>query len=422
MNTTDVKNQPSCADNFEVDSLSVDEARRRIQAVIAPAKGFEKVAIRSAMGRILLEDVISNIDVPSHTNAAMDGYALAGTDLPGRGVTSLRVIGTAWAGQPYTARSGPGECVRIMTGAKMPDGTDTVIMQEQAEHEDDVVRIGTGHRAGQNVREAGEDLAAGEIALHAGKKLAPAELGLLASLGIGEIKVTRRLRVAFFSTGDELRSIGETLKDGEVYDSNRYTLYGMLERLGADLLDMGVVPDRRDALRQAFEHAARNADVVITTGGVSVGEADFVKEILAELGTVDFWKIAIKPGRPLAFGRVLDSVFFGLPGNPVAVMVTFYQFVQPALRHMMGEDHIHPARIRAVAGSKLKKKPGRTEFVRAHLHADDKGQMVAVKTGFQGSGILSSMSRANCFVVLPPECTGVEAGELVEVQLFEGLV
>ncbi len=414
--------QPSCADNFEADALPVAEARRRIQSTIAPIKGFEKVALRSALGRVLAEDVVSTINVPSHTNSAMDGYALAGSELPEKDTKTFKVVGTAWAGQPLDARPGTGDCVRIMTGAKMPDGTDTVVMQEQVERHGDTVRVGTGHRRGQNVRHAGEDLAAGAVAVPAGKKLSPAELGLLASLGIPELRVTRRLRAAFLSTGDELRSVGEVLNDGEIYDSNRYTLYGMLGRLGVDVIDMGVVPDTREALRKAFQDAGRNADVVISTGGVSVGEADFIKEILAETGEVSFWKIAIKPGRPLAFGKVFDAVFFGLPGNPVAVMVTFYAFVQPALRHMMGEDHIHPARTKVAAGSRIKKKPGRTEYVRGYLHTDENGPVTVDKTGFQGSGILSSMSRANCFMVLPPDCAGVEAGELVEVELFEGLV
>ncbi len=422
MTKTDFSPQPSCADEFETDSLTVEEARQRIQGIIGAIKGFEKVALRSGLGRVLAEDVVSTIDVPSHTNSAMDGYALAGSQLPETGVKSLKVIGAAWAGQPFEATPGPGECVRIMTGAKMPEGTDTVVMQEQVERDGNTARIGAGHRPGQNVREAGEDLSAGAIAAHRGKRLTPAELGLLASLGVPEVRVTRRLRVAFFSTGDELRSVGETLKESEIYDSNRYTLYGMLGRLGVDAVDMGVVPDTRDALRQTFHDAAENVDVVITTGGVSVGEADFVKDILAELGKVNFWKIAIKPGRPLAFGKVSNAVFFGLPGNPVAVMVTFYAFVQPALRLMAGEDHVRPARPRVAAGSRLKKKPGRTEFVRGHLHTDENGRAVVDKTGFQGSGILSSMSRANCFMVLPPECAGVEAGELVEVELFEGLV
>jgi len=422
MNTPGIQTQPSCADSTDRDSLSVEEARGRIEALIRPVAGFEKVAIRSALGRILTENIVSNIDVPSHTNSAMDGYALAGSELPESDVKAFEVVGTAWAGRPYEDSIGAGECVRIMTGASMPRGSDTVVMQEQVEQDGGAVRIGTGHRPGQNVREAGEDLSVGEVAIPKGKRITPAELGLLASLGMAELKISRRLRVAFFSTGDELRSIGESLREGDVYDSNRYTLYGMLTRLGVEIIDMGVVPDTREALREGFRDAARNADVVITTGGVSVGEADFVKEILAELGEVGFWKIAIKPGRPLAFGKVLDGVFFGLPGNPVAVMVTFYQFVQPALRHMMGETHIRPARFKAPSGTRLNKRAGRTEFVRAHLGTDESGQMAVHKTGFQGSGILSSMSRADCFIVLPPECAGVEPGEQVDVEVFEGMV
>jgi molybdopterin molybdotransferase len=314
------------------------------------------------------------------------------------------------------------QCVRIMTGAKMPEGLDTVIMQEQVECTDNIIRIGPGHKPGQNVRQAGEDLAIGEIAVPAGKKISPAELGLFASLGIADIKLARKLRVAFFSTGDELRSIGEPLAEGEIYDSNRYTLHGMLARLNVESLDMGVVADTRDAISEAFQHAASMADVVITTGGVSVGEADFVKEILVETGSVDFWKLAIKPGRPLAFGTVNDALFFGLPGNPVAVMVTFYEFVQPALRRMMGQSDVRPARFKVRCQSRLRKRPGRMEFQRGHLEIADNGDLSVSRSGAQGSGMLSSMSTANCFIVLPTASGNVEPGDDVYVEPFEGLV
>jgi molybdopterin molybdotransferase len=380
--------------------------------------------VRSALNRTLAEDVYSTVNVPAHTNSAMDGYAVRSSDLPAdNSTTTLTAIGTAWAGRPYRGSAQENQCVRIMTGAKMPEGTDTVIMQEQVECDpDNMIRIGSGHQPGQNVRQAGEDLAIGEAAVPAGKRISPAELGLFASLGIAEIKLARRLRVAFFSTGDELRSIGEPLADGEIYDSNRYTLHGMLARLNVTSLDMGVIADQRDAIHEAFQHAASMADVVITTGGVSVGEADFVKEILAETGTVDFWKLAIKPGRPLAFGTVNDALFFGLPGNPVAVMVTFYEFVQPALRRMMGQSNVRPARFKVPCQSRLRKRPGRMEFQRGRLKLEDDGSLSVSRSGAQGSGMLSSMSTANCFIILPTASGSVEPGDSVWVEPFEGLV
>ncbi len=414
--------QASCADDHDPNSLPVAAAMARIDGLVRPLTGYQRVALRQALDRVLAETVISPLDVPAHTNSAMDGYALRGADLPTEGSVVLDVLGAALAGAPYTGVVTPGAAVRIMTGAVLPEGSDTVVMQEHAERDGERVRIGSGHRPGQNVRRAGEDLPRGGVVLEPGSRLHPAELGLLASLGVAEVRVWRRPRVAFFSTGDELRSVGEVLATGEIYDSNRYTLYGMLTRLGVEVLDMGVVRDRPEALRRAFRDAAANADAVITSGGVSVGEADFVKDILAELGAVDFWKIAMKPGRPLAFGRVGGAVFFGLPGNPVSVMVTFYQFVQPALRRMMGQDDVTPVRVRAPCRNRLKKRPGRTEFQRGVMAWDADGVLRVSSTGAQGSGILSSMSRANCFIVLPHETGDLEAGSLVEVQPFEGLV
>ncbi len=404
-------------------ALSVEDARARITAALAPVGGEEKVALRSALGRMLAEDIRSPINVPAHTNSAMDGYAMHGSDLPTRGNAELAVVGTAWAGRPYIGMVKRGQCTRIMTGAPMPKGTDTVIMQEDVERDGDTIRVGNGHKSGQHVRAAGEDVSAGQTVLSAGRQLLPVDLGLLASLGIAEVKVRRRLRVAFFSTGDELRSIGEQLADGQVFDSNRYTLYGMLARLGVDIIDMGVVPDERQATHEAFIQAADNSDVLITSGGVSVGEADYVKETLDKIGKVDFWQIAIKPGRPLAFGRVKAAVFFGLPGNPVSVMVTFYQFVAPALRQMMGQIGIDPnPTFKVRCASRLKKTKGRTEFQRAVLERTVEGELVVRSTGAQGSGLLHSMSVANCFVVLPADSGGVEPGALVEVQPFHGVI
>ena len=422
MNEPRIVKDASCADDYDPDSMPAEAALRRILAGIEAVEGFEKLAIRSALNRVLAGDVHSRIDVPQHTNSAMDGYALRAGDLPKGGMAELAVIGTSWAGRPYLQPVHPGECVRIMTGAVMPQGTDTVVMQEHAERDGERIRIDDSHRTGQNVRAAGEDVAAGQVVLGAGHRLTPADLGMLAALGTGEVTVRRQLRVAFFSTGDELRSIGEPLDAGAIYDSNRYTLYGMLARLGAAVIDMGVVRDTREATRTAFLDAASCADAVITSGGVSVGEADFVKETLDAVGRVNFWKVAMKPGRPLAFGTVGDAKFFGLPGNPVSVMVTFYQFVQPALRKMMGERVTEPLRMSVRCVSRLRKRPGRTEFQRGVLERDEHDGLVVRKTGEQGSGILRSMSEANCFIVLPLDSGPVEPGTMVEVQPFFGLV
>jgi molybdopterin molybdotransferase len=413
----------SCADDYDPNSMPVTKAREFIRAYLKPVTGTERVAIRAGLGRILAADVISPLDVPAHDNSAMDGYALRFADLPAGGETRLRLAGTAFAGKPWTGSVGPGECVRIMTGAVIPPGTDTVVMQEHAAAEGDSVRIGPGHRPGQNLRRAGEDLRRGQVVLPAGKLLRPAELGLLASLGIGEVTVYRRLRVALFSTGDELVSIGSVPEEGQIFDSNRYTLHGMLTRLGCEVIDMGVVRDDPALLEQAFREAAGMADVVITSGGVSVGEADFIKDLLDKLGEVLFWKIAMKPGRPLAYGRILGAHFFGLPGNPVSVMVTFYQFVQEALRVLQGETGATaPPAFKVVCTSKLKKAPGRTEFQRGVLSRDASGRLTVAVTGDQGSGILRSMSEANCFIVLPTDQGNVEPGTEVEVQWLEGMI
>lgn len=401
---------------------TLQEALARISAEIRPVEGFETVSTRAALDRVLHAPLYSTLDVPAHTNSAMDGYALAGAGLPAEGEQAFRVIGTAWAGRPFAGRAGAGECVRIMTGAPVPPGTDTVVMQEQVRREGDNALVGAGHRPGQNVRFAGEDLKAGEIALDAGVLLRPAHLGMIASLGISEVRVRRRPRVAFFSTGDELASIGQPLGPGQIYDSNRYTLYGMLRRLGVELIDLGVVRDRPEDLEEAFLAAAALADAVITSGGVSVGEADFVTETLDRIGEVGFWTVAIKPGRPLAFGHVAGALFFGLPGNPVSVMVTFYQLVQPALQRLRGVAAPElPTLLRATLGSRLKKKPGRREFQRGVLRIDGDGDYRVEAAGRQGSGILRSMAAANCFIVLPEDCGTLEPGAAVEVQPFSAL-
>jgi len=408
----------SCCDDYDPQALAGDEALQRILAAITPLRGIERVAVRAALGRVLAAPVCSTIAVPAHRNSAMDGYALRAADAAG----ALQLIGESFAGRPFDGSVAAGQCVRIMTGAVIPADTDAVVPQEMVERSGETIRVRGTIAPGDNVREAGEDIALGETVLEPGRRLVPADLGMLASLGLAEVPVHRCLRVAFFSTGDELRSIGEALGPGDVYDSNRYTLYGMLDALGVDTVDMGVVRDQPDALRTAFEEAGACADAVITSGGVSVGEADYVKEILQQVGRIQFWKVAMKPGRPLAFGRVGGAVFFGLPGNPVSVMVTFYQFVQPALRHLAGE-RVQPALlVRAVTRSRLRKRPGRVEYQRGVLARAPDGTLTVERTGEQGSGILRSMSDANCFIVLPVEGGTVEAGSEVDVQPFHGLL
>lgn len=410
-----------CYDDPEL--LPAAEALARIDAHVGTLAESEEVALREALGRVLAADIVSPIAVPGHTNSAMDGYAFAGSELPEEGTRSFRLLGTAWAGKPYFGDVPPGCTVRVMTGGTMPAGTDSVVMQEQVECAGDRVTVSAGHKIGQNVREAGEDLAPGARVASEGKRVYPAELGLLASLGIARVRVRRRLRVATFSTGDELRSIGEALDPGTIYDSNRYTITGMLERLGTDIIDLGVVRDERAAIRAAFVEAAERADVIISSGGASTGEADYVRETLGALGRIGFWRIAIRPGRPLAFGRVRDAVFFGLPGNPVAVMVTFYQFVQPALLRLMGQRPVEATPLlRAVCRSRLRKKAGRVEYYRAVLSREPDGTPVVRHTGKTGSGLLHTMSDANCFILLPDESGSVEPGAEVDVQPFFALV
>ena len=423
----------SCAENYDPDSLHVDRARELILDLLQPVSGHERVFVRQALDRVLAEDVISPIDVPTHDNSAMDGWAARFDDLAAgdgtAGETRLKNIGTAFAGRAFDGKVGAGETVRIMTGAILPQGVDCVVIQEIVRVEDDVAIIPPGQRREQNTRRAGEDLKAGRSAVTAGKKLRPAEIGIIASLGVVELSVRRRVRVALFSTGDELCSIGTPLAPGAVYDSNRYTLWGMLTRLNCEVIDMGVVKDEPAALEAAFREAAGCADAIITSGGVSVGEADFIKQLMAQLGEVAFWKIAMKPGRPMAFGRIQPdgaerpgAWLFGLPGNPVAVMVTFYQFVLPALLKLSGVDPVKPfPAFPARCTEPMKKSRGRTEFQRGILFQEN-GEWCVRPTGAQGSGVLRSMSEADCFIVLEPEREKVGADDTVMVQLMNGLV
>ncbi|HEX9181630.1 MAG TPA: gephyrin-like molybdotransferase Glp [Burkholderiales bacterium] len=407
-------------EGYDPDALHVEKARAAIRACIAPVTETERLPVRGALGRVLAEDIVPGIDVPGHDNTAMDGFALRFADL-GAGETVLQEIGAALAGKAFAGSVGAGQCVRVTTGAVMPQGADTVVPLEIVKAAAGKVTIPPGQKSGQHVRLAGEDLKKGVPVLGPGCALGPADLGLIASLGIGEVAVRRRLRVAFFSTGDELASIGTALKEGEVYDSNRYTLHGMLSRIGVEIHDLGVVRDDPAQLEAAFRKAAGFADAIITTGGVSVGEADFVKPMMAKLGEALFWRIAMRPGRPMAFGRIGNAFLFGLPGNPVAVMVTFYQFVREALLAMSGRagDCALPL-LKVPAAEPIRKVAGRTEYQRGILFRDG-GEWKVKTTGQQGSGVLRSMSEANCFIVLEHERGRVAAGEPVQVQLFEGL-
>jgi molybdopterin molybdotransferase len=424
----------SCADDYDPNSMPVDKAREFIGKVLVPISATEQVNIRAALGRVLAQDIVSPIDVPGHDNSAMDGWAYRHADIangasePVRDEpvepqhTVMQRVGVSYAGKPYLGKVGNSDCVRIFTGAVMPEGCDTVAMQERVTEDSAGVHIPSDLKAGQNRRFRGEDLKTGALALKKGSLFSAAALGLVASLGIGEVTVYRKLRVAFFSTGDELKGIGSPLGIGEIYDSNRYTIYGMLERAGCEPIHLGNFIDAPDAIRSAFQQAASCADVIITSGGVSVGEADFIKTMLTELGEVLFWKIAMKPGRPMAYGKVQNAHFFGLPGNPVAVMVTFYQFVRSALATLQGRtDYALPPMVKATLQNKVKKMPGRTEFQRGVLTMGANGYEVKT-TGDQGSGILSSMTQANCFVVLGTDVGGVELGVVVDVQMFEGVM
>ena len=403
-------------------TLTTAEARAHLLEAVSPVTGREMLPLREALGRILAADIVAPFDVPAHDNSAMDGYAVRADSLAADGESRLTVVGTAFAGNAFSGIVGAGQAVRIMTGAVLPQGADTVVVQEVTRAEGNEVVIPANQKKGANTRRAGEDLARGSVALAAGKVLGAAELGLIGSLGIAEVTVRRRLKVAFFSTGDEIASLGQTLAPGQIYDSNRYTLYGLLQRLGAEVIDLGVVRDRPEDLEAALREAAEAADVIVTSGGVSVGEADFVREILARLGEVKFWKLQIKPGRPMAFGRIGKAWLFGMPGNPVAVMVSYTQFALDALLKLAG---VHPLPQRPLlkvrSSATIRKQAGRREFLRGLVAVVD-GEWQVKPFPYQGSGVLRSMSEANCFIVLPEEGGDVAPGDCVDVQLFEGLL
>ena len=418
---SDIARIVSCIDGYDPDALPVDKARAAIRACLTPITVSELVPLRTALGRVLAEDIVPKIDVPGHDNSAMDGYAVRSADLKADGETVLDEIGTALAGRTFDGRVETGQCVRVMTGAVLPQGADTVVIQEIVRVDGKRIAVPAGQKPKQNVRYAGEDLKAGVAVLKTGTPIGPAELGVISSLGIARVNVRRRLRVVFFSTGDELSSVGTPLAQGQIYDSNRYTLRGMLSRLGVELLDFGIVRDDPAELEHALRSASLSADAIVTSGGVSVGEADFVRKLMGELGEVLFWKIAMRPGRPMAFGRIGNAFLFGLPGNPVAVMVTFYQFVREALLFLAGRsDDVTPPSFRVPSAAAMRKIPGRTEYQRGVLFREN-GEWKVRTTGQQGSGVLRSMAEANCFIVLEHERGAIQPGDPVSVQPFDGL-
>ena len=413
---------PSCMDDYDPNAMSVTHARQFIKQFLTPVIETENINTMHALGRVLAADIVSPSNVPNHNNSAMDGYAFKFSE----GIKIIKVIGTAFAGKAFAGSVNAGECVKIMTGAVIPAGADTVVMQERIAIKSDCITLLEIPFKGTNVRLAGEDLKLGQVVLTKGHVLKPADLGLIASLGIGEVKVFRQLKVAFFSTGDELVGVGNPLQTSQIYDSNRYTIFGMLSRLGVVISDLGVVPDKPDLLEATLLKAANENDVVITSGGVSVGEADYMKALLAKHGQVLFWKINIKPGRPLAYGKVglvtnKQAHYFGLPGNTVSAMVTFYQFVREALICLMG-SYVKPLPMFKVECTEsIKKATGRTEFQRGILY-ETEGSWKVKPLPNQGSGVLSSMSAANCFIVLDDTIGNCEAGKMVNVQLLEGLI
>jgi molybdopterin molybdotransferase len=420
---------------YDPKAISADGVNEFLSRLVDAVTEVEMVGIFDALGRVLAQDVVSSISVPPHDNSAMDGYAFDSRELATHKALELRVVGTAFAGKAWTGVVGAGECVKIMTGAIMPSGMDTVVPLEFVEPQGELIGFPASVvKAGDNRRLLGEDLMAGHPAMSKGATLGPAALGLLASLGMAQVPVFRRVKVAYFSTGDEILSLGETPREGAVFDSNRYTVFGMLSRMGVEVIDMGVVSDEPALLEAAFEQAAAQADAIITSGGVSMGEADHTKAMMKQLGDVAFWRIAMRPGRPMAVGRIArgrdsagtgdqgSAILFGLPGNPVAVMVTFLAFVRPALLRLMGATATQPVLLQARSEEALRKKPGRTEYQRGIVTQSPDGGLRVRTTGNQGSGVLSSMVQANGLIVLGHDQSNVAVGDAVQVMMFDGSI
>lgn len=410
----------ACCDTLSPAFLSVVQGQEKILSLVNTVSEIEACKIENAYGRVLAEHIISPVNVPQYTNSAMDGYAIRSDDVDR---DSYQIVAEVMAGHAYDQLLEVGQAVKIMTGAPTPLNGDTVVMREQASQEGDKVTFnGANIKAGQNVRQAGEDLAIGSDVFTAGTRLASPEMGMIASLGFGEANVFRKLKVAVFSTGDEVQAPGTEQKANSIYDSNRFTIMGMLEKLGCEILDFGILEDNEQLMIEALENASAQADVVMTSGGVSVGDADYIKLALDKLGQIDFWRINMRPGRPLAFGQINNKPFFGLPGNPVAVMVSFINFVEPALRKMQGEQGWKPLKVNAIATENLRSRQGRTEFSRGIYELDDTGRLTVHTTGKQGSGILRSMSEANCLIEISPAIDTVKAGESVTIIPLQGRI
>ncbi|MBE3781406.1 bifunctional molybdopterin-guanine dinucleotide biosynthesis adaptor protein MobB/molybdopterin molybdotransferase MoeA [Vibrio parahaemolyticus] len=410
----------ACCDTLSPAFLSVVQGQEKILSLVNTVSEIEACKIENAYGRVLAEHIISPVNVPQYTNSAMDGYAIRSDDVDR---DSYQVVAEVMAGHAYDQPLEVGQAVKIMTGAPTPLNGNTVVMREQASQEGDKVTFNGAHiKAGQNVRQAGEDLAIGSDVFTAGTRLASPEMGMIASLGFGEANVFRKLKVAVFSTGDEVQAPGTEQKANSIYDSNRFTIMGMLEKLGCEILDFGILEDNEQLMIEALENASAQADVVMTSGGVSVGDADYIKLALDKLGQIDFWRINMRPGRPLAFGQINNKPFFGLPGNPVAVMVSFINFVEPALRKMQGEQGWKPLKVNAIATENLRSRQGRTEFSRGIYELDNTGRLTVRTTGKQGSGILRSMSEANCLIEISPAIDTVKAGESVTIIPLQGRI
>ncbi|WMP11276.1 bifunctional molybdopterin-guanine dinucleotide biosynthesis adaptor protein MobB/molybdopterin molybdotransferase MoeA [Vibrio parahaemolyticus] len=410
----------ACCDTLSPAFLSVVQGQEKILSLVNTVSEIEACKIENAYGRVLAEHIISPVNVPQYTNSAMDGYAIRSDDVDR---DSYQVVAEVMAGHAYDQPLEVGQAVKIMTGAPTPLNGDTVVMREQTSQEGDKVTFnGANIKAGQNVRQAGEDLAIGSDVFTVGTRLASPEMGMIASLGFGEANVFRKLKVAVFSTGDEVQAPGTEQKANSIYDSNRFTIMGMLEKLGCEILDFGILEDNEQLMIEALENASAQADVVMTSGGVSVGDADYIKLALDKLGQIDFWRINMRPGRPLAFGQINNKPFFGLPGNPVAVMVSFINFVEPALRKMQGEQGWKPLKVNAIATENLRSRQGRTEFSRGIYELDDTGRLTVRTTGKQGSGILRSMSEANCLIEISPAIDTVKAGESVTIIPLQGRI
>jgi molybdopterin molybdotransferase len=405
--------------------MSFEEALSSLLEKVSPPESSETVAVFDALDRVLAEDIHSPINVPGYDNSAMDGYALRAEDLMEQ--SKLTLVGKSFAGAPCSTVIKPGECVRIMTGAKIPEGANCVVMQEKTSQQKtaeigEIIEFYCKPRAGDNIRRAGEDIRQSQKIFTKGHKIGVADIGLLASLGLAQVSVFRKLKVAVFSTGDEIRQPGDNLNEGQIYDSNRFTSIALLSRLNCQIKDFGVLPDQEEVIKKALIEADQWADVVITSGGVSVGEADHIKPLLTELGSLELWKIAIKPGKPFAYGKLSNAHFIGLPGNPVSALVTLYQLAVPMLKKLQGMTDSGRLQLKALSSDNIKKSPGRKEFQRGVVRVDDQGRLWVTTTGAQGSGILSSMSKANCFILLEASQTSISAGEEVTIELFDNLL